>query len=73
MRSKSTRPVGRRLVWVSLPSVAKCLSLSSEAVVALVKRGELPARLVGGSRWFIHSDILNAFAIGLRRDRKGAA
>ncbi len=67
---KSTSPTGPRR-WLSLPKVAKRLSLSGEAVLALIRTGELPAKLVGGRRWFVALDDIDVFQV--RRHGRGAA
>jgi len=37
------------------------LHLSGEAALALIKSGELPAILIGGARWFVLLEDLDAF------------
>ena len=69
---KPNRPPGPRNRWISLPKVARRLGLSGESTLALIKAGELPARLVGGVRWFVALDDLDAFQIR-RQQPRGAA
>lgn len=53
-----------------MPKVAKRLSISGETALALVRSGELPAKLCG-TRWFVALDDLDAYQV--RRQRRGAA
>jgi hypothetical protein len=72
MRSRKFMPHGLPRKWVSLPKVARRLGLSGEAALALIKSGALPARLVGGVRWFVDIADLDAFVIR-RHQPRGAA
>ena len=67
------RPPTAARKWVSLPKVAKRLSLTGEAALALIKSGALPARLVGGMRWFVDRADLERFVLERHRGDRGAA
>jgi len=70
MGARTSPPPGRPRQWLSLPKVARGLSLTGEQVVALIRAGELPATLVGGARWFVALDELEAYR--MRRQHRGA-
>ena len=55
-----------------MPKVARRLGITGEAALAFIKSGALPARLVGGARWFVALDDLDAFQIR-RQQPRGAA
>jgi len=57
---------------VSLPKVARRLGIAGETALALIKAGELPATLIGGARWFVALDDLDAYQIR-RQPPRGAA
>lgn len=57
---------------MSLPKVARRLGIAGETALALIKAGELPATLIGGARWFVALDDLDAYQIR-RQPPRGAA
>jgi excisionase family DNA binding protein len=52
--------------WLSVSAAARRLRLPFGAVLAAIRHGELPARLVAGSRWFIDAADVASYQQRLR-------